>query len=388
MLIKFLLKTICKLFVLFLLICPIDSGAQTTTTVVKKMPENRFAKNVTQKVAQNQRSDFPSLIESIQFENNIEYCNIKIDLDSQEIKERLEKELLLALWNRPQVILWIKRAAKYFPHIENILKQHGLPLDIKYVPLIESALRPHARSSKGATGYWQFINSTGKNYGLSIDHNVDDRRNLFKSTHAACKYIKKLEKQFGSYLLALAAYNMGEFGLKREIKAQQNRDFFSLYLPLETQRYILKLIAVKLILENPESYGFYLKKSDLYPVFVFDQIKFKTDFEVPIVMIAKAAGVPFKTIKDYNPQLRGYFLNKGVISILIPKGKAKGFKKEFISKYKTWQKNYKTKIHIVKSGESLRLIANKYHVTLLSLLKLNNLSLNSMIHPGDRLVVE
>ncbi len=374
--IKFLFKIIYKLLILFFLIHPIDSNARQ----ILEKPEQREQIE--------QKNTFPSLMQSIQFENNIEYCNVKIALDNQDVKERLEKELLLALWNRPQVILWIKRAAKYFPHIENILKQYQLPLDLKYVPLIESALKPHARSSKGATGYWQFIKTTGKNYGLRIDLTVDERRNLFKSTHAACKYIKDLKEQFGSYLLAMAAYNMGEYGLQKEIKAQQNNDFFSLYLPLQTQRYIFKLVVAKLIFENQESYGFSLQESDLYPVFVFDKINFKTDFELPLALIAKAADVPFKTIKDYNPHLRGYSLNKGAISILIPKGKAKGFKKEFTSQYKTWQKTYKTKIHIVKHGESLILIANKYHITVLSLLKLNNLSLKSMIHPGDRLLLE
>ncbi|MCK5162322.1 MAG: transglycosylase SLT domain-containing protein [Desulfobacula sp.] len=337
---------------------------------------------------QNSQNDFPLLMESIRFKNDIEYCNIKIPVNRQDVKERLEKELLLALWDRPQVILWIKRAARFFPHVENILKQHGLPLDLKYVPLIESALRPHASSSKGAVGYWQFLKSTGRHYGLRIDSKVDERRNIFKSTHAACKYLKALEKQFGSYLLALSAYNMGEYGLKKEIAAQKNNEFFSLYLPLQTQRYAFKIICAKLILENSELYGFNLEKSDLYPVFTFDKINFKSDLQIPIVLIAKAADIPFKTIKDYNPELRGYYLDKGGITILIPKGKAKGFKHEFTARYKNWEKTYKTKFHIVKNGESLTGIANKYQISLYSLLKLNNLSVKGMIHPGDRLVIE
>ena len=337
---------------------------------------------------QSYQFDFPSLMESIQFKNDIEFCGIKIPIEDQDVKERLEKEMLLALWDRAQVILWIKRAARYFPHVEKILKQHGLPLDLKYVPLIESALRPHAGSSKDAMGYWQFLKSTGRKYGLRIDSQVDERRNIFKSTHAACEYLKALEKQFGSYLLALSAYNMGEYGLNREIEAQKNNDFFSLYLPLETQRYAFKIICVKLILENQESYGFFLKKSDLYPVFSFDIIQFKLDYQLPIVVIAKAADIPFKTIKDYNPELRGYYLEKGDFAILIPKGKAKGFKKNFSSQYKNWEKIYKTKFHIVKNGDSLSGIAEKYQMSFLYLLKLNNLSVKSIIHPGDRLLIE
>ena len=336
----------------------------------------------------NSSPEFLSLMESIQFKNDIEFCGIKIPIENQDVKERLEKEMLLALWSRPQVILWIKRAARFFPHVEKILKQHGLPLDLKYVPIIESALRPHASSAKRAVGYWQFLKSTGRKYGLRIDSQVDERRNIFKSTHAACEYLKTLEKQFGSYLLALSAYNMGEYGLNREIAAQKNNDFFSLYLPLETQRYAFKVICAKLIFENLESYGFYLKKSDLYPVFSFDTVRFKLYYQLPIAVIAKAADTPFKTIKDYNPELRGYYLEKGDFAILMPKGKAKGFKKNFSSQYKNWEKIYKTKFHIVKNGDSLSEIAKKYQMSFLYLLKLNNLSVKSMIHPGDRLLIE
>ncbi|WP_457554096.1 transglycosylase SLT domain-containing protein [Desulfobacula sp.] len=335
------------------------------------------------------RHYFPSLMESIQFKKDIQFCNIKIPIEQQDVKERLEKELLLALWSRPQVILWIKRFARFSPHVEKILKQYNLPLDLKYVPIIESALRPHASSSKGAVGYWQFLKSTGRKYGLRIDSQVDERRNIFKSTHAACKYLKALENKFGSYLLALSAYNMGEYGLTREIKTQNNNNnFFSLYLPLETQRYVFKLICAKLILENKESYGFSLKKSDLYPIFSFDTIHVKSGFQIPIALVAKALDIPFKTIKDYNPELRGYYLEKGDVAILVPKGKAKGFKKKFSLQYKAWEKNYKTKFHTVKNGESLIGIAKKYQISLFSLLKLNNLSVKSMIHPDDRLVIE
>ena len=330
----------------------------------------------------------PPLMDSIQFENEIRYCGIKIPLERQDVKERLEKEMLLALWHRPQVILWIKRSTKYFPHVEKILKKQGLPLDLKYVPIVESALKPHAGSSKGAVGFWQFLRSTGKRYGLRIDAQVDERRNLFKSTRAACEYIKELENQFGSYLLALAAYNMGEYGLQGEIEIQKNTDFFSLYLPLETQRYLFKIICAKLILENQELYGFNLKKSDLFPRFTFDHVNFKINAILPITLIASAADVSFKTIKEYNPEIRGHYLNKGSISLLLPEGRAKGFNKRFDANYKNWKKTVKNRFHIVKKGESLTGIAETYKMSLILLLKLNNLSVNSMIHPGDRLVVE
>ena len=329
----------------------------------------------------------PPLMDSIRFSGEIKFCGIKIPYENPEIRQRLEKEVLLALHNRPQVILWIKRSARYFPHIEKILNQEKMPLDLKYVPAVESALRPHSNSSKGAVGYWQFLKSTGKRYKLRIDGNIDERRNIFKSTRAACNYLKDLNNEFGSYLLALSAYNMGEFGLNTEIEAQENRNFFSLYLPLETQRYVFKIIAVKMILENPEKYGFFLKPSDLYPEFRFSKINFNLNTKIPIVIVAQAAKIPFKTVKDMNPEIRGYHLDPGKITLLIPEGKEKGFKERFSKLYAQWPKKYKTKFHVVKPGESLTRIAQQYKMPLPSLLRLNNFSFKKVIHPGDRLLV-
>lgn len=336
----------------------------------------------------SQVETYPSLLESIRFQTAIQFCNAQVPLNDPQVKERLEKEMLLALWDRPQVILWIKRSSRFFPHIEQILKEHHLPSDLKYIPIIESALRAHANSNKGAVGYWQFLKSTGRQYGLKINSKIDERRNIIKSTRAACRYLKDLHDEFGSYYLALAGYNMGEYGLKNEIKAQKNSDFFTLYLPFETQRYVIKIIAAKLIIENQKMYGFNFKPTDYYPLFEYDQVNFKSDFQIPIVLIAQAAGTSFKTIKDYNPDLRGYYLGKGNVSILIPKGRGKGFKKSFSAHYKSWKKQYKTRIHVVRSGDSLIGIANRYKMSLSSLLKLNNLSKKGIIHPGDRLVVE
>jgi len=334
-----------------------------------------------------QTNTMPSLMDSIQFDEEIKFCEINIPHEVLEIRQRLEKEVLLAVHNKPQVILWMKRSARYFPIIEKILKQEDLPLDLKYVPVVESALRPHSGSSKGAIGYWQFLKDTGKRYGLRIDDTIDERRNIFKSTLAACYYLKKLKAEFGSYLLALAAYNMGEFGLNIQIDTQENRDFFSLYLPLETQQYVFKIIAVKMILEQPEKYGFFLKASDLYPAFRFAQINFNLNTEIPIVMIAQAALIPFKTIKDMNPEIRGYHLDSGKITLLIPEGKEKGFKERFVKLLSENSKKYTRKFHVVQPGESLTRIAQRYEMPLASLLRLNNFSFKKVIHPGDRLLI-
>ena len=329
-----------------------------------------------------------TLIESIRFSGEVRFCGEKIPIQSQPARESLEKEMLLALWDRPQVILWMKRAARYFPHIEPILKQHGLPDDLKYVALIESALRPHAVSSKGAVGFWQFLRGTGRQYGLKIDSIVDERRDLFKSTIAACSYFKSLHEKFGSWLLAMSAYNMGQYGLKERIDAQENQDFFSLHLPFQTQRYIFKATAVKMIFENPEKYGYVLKPEDLYPIFSCDRINLDSEITLPVLLVAKSAGMTYKEIKDYNPHLRGGYLNRGHNTIYIPKGTAKAFKERFAELRNDWEKDHHKRIHVVRKGENLSFIAQKYGISLSKLIRLNGLSKKRVIHPGDRLVVE
>ena len=331
---------------------------------------------------------FPSLVESIRFSKPLFFCDTQIPVHRQDIKERLEKEVLLALWDRPQVILWIKRASKYFPHIEKIIKQANLPDDLKYVAVIESGLRPHVSSYKGAVGYWQFLRSTGRMYGLKSNYNIDERRNLFKSTQSACQYFKELNREFNDWFLTVAAYNMGANRLKKNIKTQKSTDFYSLYLSEETQRYVFKIIAAKYIMENYQELGFVFQNKDYYPVFEFDKINLNSSRQLPIALIAEAAGVSFKIIKDMNPELRGNHLAQGKNSILVPKGLIHQFEEKFEDYYARWQGSSQGKMHRVRSGENLALIAAKYNVRLSSLLKWNDLSLRSIIHPGDQLIIE
>jgi len=329
----------------------------------------------------------PSLIQSIRFPAHLEFCDIRVPLDNPMVRADLEKEMLLILWNRPQVILWMKRAAQLFPPIEQILAEEQMPDDLKYVPVIESALMPHARSFANAVGYWQFLEATGRRYGLRIDNDVDERRNIFKSTRAACRYLKKLATEFGSISLALAAYNMGEHGLAVEIDAQQTHNYFDLYLPLETQRYLHKIIAAKLILEQPEKYGFYLNSEDLYPALHTATLDISLEKEVPILIMARAADVSFKTFKIQNPDIRGYYLSPGLVSIQVPADKTPGFYDRFSALFTDWQKNSPLRIHVVEAGESLIGIAEAYQMSLAELLRLNDISYKKVIHPGDRLKV-
>ncbi|MEA2060576.1 MAG: transglycosylase SLT domain-containing protein [Thermodesulfobacteriota bacterium] len=329
----------------------------------------------------------PSLAHSVRFSHPVYFCGSKVPLEVQDVRERLEKEMLLALWDRAQVLLWIKRSTKYFLHMENILKSNGLPEDLKYVSVIESGLRPHAGSARGAVGFWQFLRSTGRQYGLKVNSKFDDRRNLFLSTEAACQYFKMLYQKFNDWPLALAAYNMGEQSLASEIELQNTNDYYFLYLSLETQRYVLKAVAAKLIMENPQKYGFVFLKEDYYPLLEFDRVKINSPALIPVTVIAQSAQTSFKMIKDMNPEIRGAYLAEGKNTIMVPRGSAKLFKKKFSSLLKKWRGSHGKKFHLVRKGDSLTAIARRYKVSLASLLMWNNLSIKSRIYPGDRILV-
>ncbi len=332
-------------------------------------------------------SNHPSLVKSLRINDKLEFCGETAPLDVQEVRERLEKELLLTLADRPQVILWIKRSNRYLPLIEKMLTENGLPDDLKYVAIVESALRPHVGSPKGAIGFWQFMEGTGQIYGLKIDAEMDERRNIFKSTHAAIQYFKALYQDLGSWTLAAAAYNMGEEGLKAEILAQKNDNYYQLYLSLETQRYIFRIIAAKLILSQPEKYGFRLNPDDLYPPLQFDRVVFECNQKTPIHVIAGAAGTYFKVIKDLNPEIRGHFLMEGHHALLVPKGSAADFHTRYELALEDWVANRNEQIYFVQEGDNLSSIAARYNVPLPALLIWNNLNPNRHIHPGDRLVL-
>lgn len=331
--------------------------------------------------------DLTDILTSVKDMGAISFCEEPVPIENQEVLERLEKEILLTVGDGPQVILWLKRSRRYLPHIEKMLKENNMPEDLKYMAIAESALRPHAGSRKGAIGFWQILPNTGRKYGLKIDSTIDERRNLPASTRAAIQYLKKLHGLMGSWTLAAAAYNMGEEGLAAEMMVQHTSDYYRLYLPLETQRFIFRIISAKLILSDPAKFGFNLADDDYYPPLEYDEISIDCFQDIPISLIAKASHTHFKMIKDLNPEIRGHYLIEGTHVILIPKGGKKGF----IRRYKKLVKDYKAektdRIYIVKSGDNLSSIAEKFEVPLAVLIIWNRLDLSKPIHPGDRLII-
>ena len=334
-----------------------------------------------------EQTDLIFLVSSLKAMDNLELCGETVPLEIQDVRERLEKEFLLTLWYRPQVILWLKRSQRYLPSIEAMLEKNMMPDDLKFVAIAESALRPHVNSSKGAIGFWQFMTDTGRNYGLNINGRIDERRNLFASTQAAISYFKDLHKKFGSWALAIASYNMGEEWLSAEIMEQETNNYYQLYLPLETQRFIFRILAIKIIYSDPEKYGFHLTEDDYYHPPEYDRIKVECSQEIPIRIIAKAAKTKFKVIKNLNPEIRGHFLTEGNHELLVPKGSKSNFQTRYQQIVKKYLKEQKKIIYIIKKGDNLTSIAEGFGISLQSLIIWNNLNLNSTIHPGDQLVI-
>jgi membrane-bound lytic murein transglycosylase D len=353
------------LMILFIMVCPGAVNAQSNTT----------------------RTGLPSLVESLRIKPPLDFCGERVPIENQDVRERLDREMLLALWNRPQVILWIKRSNRHLPVIEKMLKDNNMPDDLKYISLIESALRPHVGSAKGAIGFWQFTEGTAIKYGLRVDSDIDERRSVFASTDAALRCLKEFHEAFGSWTLAAAAFNMGKEGLQTEILSQKTENYYHLYLPLQTQWYVLRIIAAKLIMTNPGRYGFHLTKDDLYPPLTHDRIALECTERIPIQIIAEAAKTHFKVVKDLNPEIRGYYLNKGSYTLWIPKGTSKRFHSQYKKLLKQWAAQKGQYIYIVKQGDNLSIIADRFGVPLPALFLWNNLKTDEPIHPGDRLII-
>jgi membrane-bound lytic murein transglycosylase D len=328
-----------------------------------------------------------SLINALKISEPLTFCNEPVPLGDPDVKERLERELLVSLDNSDDVILWIKRANRYFPHIEKVLKNNSLPDDLKYIVIAESSLKPLAASNKGAVGFWQFIESTGNKYGMKINNDIDERRNFFISTEKATAYLHDLYAFFNSWTLAAAAYNMGEEGLKTEMLMQKVNNYYQLYLNQETQRYVFRILAAKIILSNPEKYGYYLTGEDLYKPVQFDRVEVSANQPVPLYMIAQAAMTYFKVIKDLNPHIKNYYLPAGKYDLLVPKDAASGFSERYENLLKQWLDEKEKAVYTVKKGDNLSVIAKRFNVSVKAIMIWNCITNAKDVSSGDQLYI-
>lgn len=258
-------------------------------------------------------------VSGIDFPDKMDFAGENVPLHVYDVKERLDRELLINVNLHSSTILIIKRANKAFPIIEPILAKYNVPDDFKYLAVIESSLL-NAVSSAGARGVWQFMPETAREKGMEVSETVDERYHLEKSTEAACKYLVSAKEKFGSWTLAAASYNGGMNGITKQIEFQKVNDYYDLLLNEETARYVFRILALKEIMKNPVSYGFDIQPKDLYENLPTKKIEVDSTIS-DLAIFAKGQGINYKILKYHNPWLRDKKLdnpNKKKYEIIIP----------------------------------------------------------------------
>ncbi|MDR0763342.1 MAG: lytic transglycosylase domain-containing protein [Bacteroidales bacterium] len=236
--------------------------------------------------------------------DSLYFAGEKVPLDVYHVKERLDREILVNTYWQSNQLLYLKRANRWFPVIEPILKEQGVPDDFKYLALVESGLI-NANSPAGAKGFWQFIKETAKKFGLEVNTEVDERLNVEKATVAACKYLRTMYAQYGSWTLAAAGYNTGQTNIDMHSDNQGTNDYYFMHLHPETMRYVFRILAEKIIFSDPSAYGFYLGENDLYPPLPTRKVIVDTTV-TDLFEFARKAGVSYQTLKMYNPWITDY----------------------------------------------------------------------------------
>lgn len=239
--------------------------------------------------------------------SELSFADENIPLDQPEVNERLDREIHANTYFHSNTILYFKRVNRWFPVIEPILKKNNIPDDFKYLALIESGLQ-NVISPAGATGYWQFLKDTGREYGLQVNDEVDERYHVEKSTEAACRYLQEAYDKFGSWSLVAASYNVGMARITNELERQKASSYYDLLLNDETARYVYRISAVKHIIENPNLYGFNIRKKDLYNPLEYEEITIDNEVK-NFADFAKERNISYKVLKYFNPWLRQSYLH-------------------------------------------------------------------------------
>jgi len=251
--------------------------------------------------------------------DSLYFAGERVPLENFDVRESLDMELHKVSYWHSELFLYLKRANRFFPVIEPILKKNGIPDDFKYVCVAESGLT-NAVSPAKAEGFWQFMEPTAKSYGLEVNDEVDERYHVKKATEAACKYLKAKYRKFGTWTLAAASYNAGDGGVNRFMEYQDEESYYDLALYEETARYVYRALAMKVIMEHPQQFGFHYRQKDLYPVIDTKEVEVDTAI-TDLAAFAKSQGTNYKLIKLLNPWLRDRKLknkNKKTYYIAVP----------------------------------------------------------------------
>lgn len=278
------------------------SGIFINATQNKNEEKNSSQSNVSEKNTSEKYE-----IKALKIPDGINFAGESVPIHKADIRERMDRELLVNTYWQSNMLLLMKRANKYFPIIEPILAKNGVPDDFKYLALIESGLL-QVTSPAGAKGFWQIMKATARENGLEVNSNVDERYNIELATEVACKYLLKSKERFGNWTLAAAAYNGGNAGMSRRLNTQKVDDYYDLLLGEETSRYVFRIVAVKEIMTFPEKYGFSFDQEDLYNLEATKIVEVDTAIS-NIALFAKGFNTNYKELKIHNPWLRENHLN-------------------------------------------------------------------------------
>jgi len=256
---------------------------------------------------QNYNSTLFSSTTSPFIPEKLSFCDEEVPLYYFDVYESLERELIVNTYFHSQTLLYLKKITRYFPIIEPILDANNIPGDFKYLAVAESGLS-HVVSPAGAKGFWQLLENTAKDYGLEINEEVDERYHLEKATQAACSFLNESYSIYKNWTMVAATYNAGRRGIERQIERQGESNYYDLLLYEETARYIFRILALKIILENPVQYGFILSDSERYQPIPYHEIKINKSIE-DIGTFARKHGTNYKMLKYLNPWLRDNKLN-------------------------------------------------------------------------------
>lgn len=235
------------------------------------------------------------------------FCGDMVPTNDPEVYERLDREIHSNTYFHSNTILYFKRSNRWFPVIEPILAKNNIPDDFKYLALVESGLQ-NVVSPMGATGYWQFLEETAKEYGLEVNDEVDERYHVEKATEAACQYLLESYERYNDWALVAASYNVGKGRVDKELERQKTDNYYDLLLNEETGRYIFRILAVKHILSHPEKYGFKIRQKDLYAPFEYATLSVDSAVK-DFPDFAKSHRISYKILKHFNPWLRQAYLN-------------------------------------------------------------------------------
>ena len=283
--------------------------------------QSPMSANNTLNISKTKEQQTPQIlrVEALDIPDVMTFAGERVPLQDTDVRERLDREIHVNTYWHSNMLLMIKKANRFFSEIEPLLKKYNLPDDFKYLAVAESGL-DNVTSHAGASGFWQFMKATGKEYGLEINNYVDERYNLELATKVAAQYLINSKELFGSWTTAAAAYNAGNAGITKQMKRQDATDYYNLLLNSETGRYVFRILAFKEILSNPEKYGFYLDQQDLYQAIPTKTIIIETPIE-DFAKFAKQQGINYKILKIHNPWLRDTYLKNvsgKAYSIKIP----------------------------------------------------------------------